>query len=332
VTGLRAWRPARAADGPYQARPGDIAALNEVFSESFTDRYRKDGLVGVRVPALNPAIWRYALADAGEGAMLWRGERGDVVAFNIAHHSGAAGEGEGWMGPLAVRPGLQGKGVGKAVVRAGVDWLRGRGARTIGLETMPRTMDNIGFYSGLGFVPGPLTLTVTLEAESAERAPQLVGRLPGRDRDDAMGECRALASALVAGRDFTREIALTEELALGDTVLVRDAAGALAGFAICHSAPLVEGRVREELRVLKLAVAAPDAVPALAAAVCDFARRSGTRRAAFPRAGRLPVAVRRAAAAPRARAVDRPAHDARRAPGAARAGRGVALELGDLKG
>jgi GNAT superfamily N-acetyltransferase len=288
VTGLRAWRPARAADGPYQARPGDIAALNEVFSESFTDRYRKDGLVGVRVPALNPAIWRYALADAGEGAMLWRGERGDVVAFNIAHHSGAAGEGEGWMGPLAVRPGLQGKGVGKAVVRAGVDWLRGRGARTIGLETMPRTMDNIGFYSGLGFVPGPLTLTVTLEAESAERAPQLVGRLPGRDRDDAMGECRALASALVAGRDFTREIALTEELALGDTVLVRDAAGALAGFAICHSAPLVEGRVREELRVLKLAVAAPDAVPALAAAVCDFARRSGTRRAAFRVQGDYP--------------------------------------------
>ena len=213
--------------------------------------------------------------------MLWRGERGDVVAFNIVHHSGALGGGEGWMGPLAVRPGLQGKGVGKAVVRAGVDWLRARGAPTIGLETMPRTMDNIGFYSGMGFVPGPLTLTVTLEAEAAERPPQLVGRLPGPDRDDALAECRALAAGLIAGRDFTREIALTEELALGDTVLVRDAGGRLAGFALCHSAPLVEGRVREELRVLKLVVASPEAVPALAAAVCDFARRSGTRRAAI---------------------------------------------------
>ncbi len=288
MTGLRAWRPARAADGPHPARAADIAALNEVFSEAFTERYRKDGLVGVRVPALNPAIWRYALADAGDGAMLWRGERGEVVAFNVAHHSGALGDGEGWMGPLAVRPGLQGRGIGKSVVRAGVEWLRGRGARTIGLETMPRTMDNIGFYSGEGFVPGPLTLTVTLEAESAERAPQLVGRLPARDRDDAVAECRALAGALIPGRDFTREIGLTEELALGDTVLVRDAAGRLAGFALCHSAPLVEGRVREELRVLKLAAASPDAVPALAAAVCDFARRSGTRRAAFRVQGDYP--------------------------------------------
>jgi GNAT superfamily N-acetyltransferase len=281
VTGLRTWRPARAADGPHRARPADIAALNEVFSEAFTERYRRDGLVGVRVPALNPAIWRYALADADEGAMLWRGERGDVVAFNIAHHSGAAGRGEGWMGPLAVRPGLQGKGIGKGVVRAGVEWLRGRGAATIGLETMPRTMDNIGFYSGIGFVPGPLTLTVTLEAEAAPKPPQLVGRLPARDRDDALAECRALAGALLPGRDFTREIALTEELALGDTVLVRGDDGALAGFALCHSAPLVEGRVREELRVLKLAAASRAAVPAVAAAVCDFARRSGTRRAAF---------------------------------------------------
>jgi GNAT superfamily N-acetyltransferase len=264
-----------------------VAALNEVFSEAFTERYRKDGLVGVRVPALNPAIWRYALADAGEGAMLWRGERGEVVAFNIAHHSGPLGDGEGWMGPLAVRPGLQGKGIGKAVVRAGVDWLRGRGARTIGLETMPRTMDNIGFYSGLGFVPGPLTLTVTLEAESAERAPQLVGRLPGRDRDDAMGECRALPRPSSPAATSRARSRYRGARARRHRPRARRA-GALAGFAICHSAPLVEGRVREELRVLKLAVAAPDAVPALAAAVCDFARRSGTRRAAFRVQGDYP--------------------------------------------
>ena len=288
MAGLRTWRTPRSAEGPFPARVEDIPALNEVFSEAFTERYRKDGLVGVRVPALNPAIWRYALADAGEGAMLWRGERGEVVAFNIAHHSGPLGDGEGWMGPLAVRPGLQGKGIGKAVVRAGVDWLRGRGARTVGLETMPRTMDNIGFYSGLGFVPGPLTLTVTLEAESAPTPPQLVGRLPGRDRDDALAECRALAAALIPGRDFTREIALTEELALGDTVLVRGGGGRLLGFALCHSAPLVEGRVREELRVLKLVTASREVVPGIAAAVCDFARRSGTRRAAFRVQGDYP--------------------------------------------
>src|SRR5215203_4668098 len=192
---LRTWRGTRSVDGPYQARLEDVPQLNEVFSDAFTERYRRDGLVGVRVPALNPAIWRYAIEDAAEGAMLWRGERGEVVAFNVAHLSGS----EGWMGPLAVRPDYQGGGVGKEVVRAGVEWLRGRGARTIGLETMPRTMDNIGFYSGLGFVPGRLTLTLTLDAAPGDRAPVLLGRLGGRERESALAECRALTESLLPG-------------------------------------------------------------------------------------------------------------------------------------
>lgn len=285
VTGLRPWRTApRAADGPYRATAADIPALNAAFSEAFTDRYRKDGLVGVRVPALNPLVWRYALADAGEGALLWRGDRGEVVAFNVAHRSGR----EGWMGPLAVLPAHQGKGLGKAVVTAGVEWLKRAGARAIGLETMPRTMDNIGFYSTLGFVPGRLTLTVTLDAPATARTPDLLGRLAPAAHEAAAAECAALLAGLGGGHEFSREVALTEELALGDTVLARDAAGALVGFAVCHSAPLVEGRVREEVRVLKLVVADPEAVPALTGAVRDFARRSGARRAAFRVQGEYP--------------------------------------------
>ncbi|MGZ8414652.1 MAG: GNAT family N-acetyltransferase [Gemmatirosa sp.] len=277
MAGLRTWRTPRAADGPHPATVDDIPALNDVFSDAFTERYRRDGMVGVRVPALNPQIWRYAIEDAQDGAMLWRGERGDVAAFNVAHRSGA----EGWMGPLAVRPEMQGHGLGKEIVRAGIDWLRRQEVRTIGLETMPRTMDNIGFYSHLGFTPGRLTLTLTLDAAAADHSGVLLGRLPARDRDDAMAECRALTESLQPGLDFSRELALTEQLALGDTVMVRGADGTLAGFALCHSVPLVEGRVREELRVLKLALTDLDALPLMARAVTDFARRSGTRRAAF---------------------------------------------------
>ena len=51
------------------------------------------------------------------------------------------------MGPLAVRDDCQGSGRGKQVVLAGVELLKRSGCRVIGLETMPRTMDNIGFYS-----------------------------------------------------------------------------------------------------------------------------------------------------------------------------------------
>src|SRR5256885_16039285 len=100
----RTWRHSSAADGPTRVVEADIPALNTVFSEAFTDRYRRDGLIGVRVPHLNPAVWRFAIADAEGGAMLWRDDRGSIIAFNIAHRSRT----EGWMGPLAVHPDHQG--------------------------------------------------------------------------------------------------------------------------------------------------------------------------------------------------------------------------------
>ena len=272
----RTWRSSHHIDGPHPASVGDIPALNQVFSDSFTERYRRDGMVGVRVPFLNPAIWRYAIEDANGGALIWRDEREEIIAFNVVHSSGR----EGWMGPLAVRPDGQGSGIGKDIVRAGIDWLKSAGASTIGLETMPRTMDNIGFYSSLGLVPGRLTITITVDAATGDRPPTLLGRLGTRDKEDALEECRSLVARLIPGHDFTRELALTDELSLGDTVLFR-ASGRLTGFVLCHTAPLVEGRAREETRVLKLVIEREDDLPAAVRALADVARRNGTRRVAF---------------------------------------------------
>lgn len=274
MAGARTWRPRERFSGPELTRMEDIAPLNTVFSDSFTERYRRDGMVGVRVPMLNPAIWRYAIADAADGAMLWRDGRGEIAAFNMVHRSGT----EGWMGPLAVRPDYQGSGLGKTVVTTGIDWLREAGAKVIGLETMPRTMDNIGFYSGLGFTPGRLTVTVTLDAAPMARGAPLLGRLSDHEKHHALEECRALLDSLAPGYDHTREIVITDRLALGDTMLLRDGAGVLRGFALCHSAPLVEGRAREELRVLKLVLDEPSLLEEMLRGLRDLARRSGTRR------------------------------------------------------
>ncbi len=276
MTTTTPWRSLRNISGPFPARVTDIDPLNRVFSDAFTERYRRDGMVGVRVPYLNPAIWRYAIEDAHGGAMLWRDERDDIVAFNIAHLSGV----EGWMGPLAVRPEWQGTGVGKLIVQAGIDWLREHDARVIGLETMPRTMDNIGFYSRLGFVPGRLTITVTLEAATTDVAVPLLGALPPRDRSDIVQQCLRLTQKQLPGYDFTRELQLTLELGLGDVVL-RFERGEVVGFALFHAAPLVEGRSREELRVLKLALAREDDMPGMAALLMGAARQAGTRRVAI---------------------------------------------------
>jgi GNAT superfamily N-acetyltransferase len=283
----RSWRQ-QVVEGPFRARFDDIAELNQVFSDSFTERYRRDGMVGVRVPYLNPTIWRYAIDDADDGAFLWRDERGHVVAFNMVHRSGV----DGWMGPLAVRTEQQGGGTGKEIVTRGVEWLRSQGSAVIGLETMPRPMDNIGFYSRLGFIPGRLTITTTLDAAFDETPARLLSRLSPGGRADTIAECRALIDRMLPGYDYTREIELTADLALGDTVLLYEH-DRLAGFALAHTAPLVEGRSREELRVLKLVCESDARFVELIRAVTDFSRRSGTRRVAMRMQGEYSAAYQR---------------------------------------
>jgi len=241
------WRPDRSVRGPDRATLRDIDSLNRVFADAFTDRYSRDGLVGVRVPQLNNLVWRYALEDAGDGAMVWRDTDGQMAAFNMVHRSGT----EGWMGPLAVRPDRQGEGLGSAMVRTGIEWLHGQGATTIGLETMPRTVDNIGFYSRMGLVPSHLTVTLVHDVPRRPiGAPELLSSAGG-GWQDCLEECRHLADRVLPGVDFTRELALTHDLGIGDTTLLRDGK-ALTGFALWHSTPLAAGRPKDELRVLKL--------------------------------------------------------------------------------
>jgi GNAT superfamily N-acetyltransferase len=286
---MRAWLPDTRVTGPERATERDIEGLNRVFADAFTDRYRRDGLVGVRVPQLNPLVWRYALLDAGDGAMIWRDEHDDIAAFNLAHQAGA----EGWMGPLAVRPDRQGTGVGKTVVRTATDWLLDRGVTTLGLETMPRTPENIGFYARLGFQPGFLTVTLTNEiATRGQPAPVLLSRRAAADKEAAMEAARRLVTDLVPGVDFSREILLTAELGLGDTSLVEGDTG-LDAMALWHSAPLADSRNRDEVRVLKLAARNTAAFEAAIGAAEAAAAKAGIRRVAVRCQSRYEEAFRR---------------------------------------
>ncbi len=274
---MKMWRPDAAIQGPRPASVDDIGQLNRIFSDAFTDRYRRDGLVGVRVPQLNPVIWRYAIEDAGAGAMRWDDERGGMVAFNIAHHSGT----EGWMGPLAVRNDRQGLGVGRVIVETAVTWLREQGVRTLGLETMPRTVENIGFYSRLGFVPQHLTVTLTGEVRQRSIRGKFLrlSKVPQADRGGLVTRCRERLDRSAAGCDFSREIELTAELGIGDTVIV-EREGGVAGFALWHSAPLADARPADELRVLKLFADSPDTFDRLLVALESCAARHRIRRVA----------------------------------------------------
>jgi len=272
----RNWRHAWVSESPERVSVREIPALNAVFSEAFTERYRRDGMVGVRVPHLNPAVWKFAITDAEDGAMIWRNARDGIAAFNMVHRSGV----EGWMGPLAVHPDYQSQGVGKMIVSSGVEWLKKAGAKVIGLETMPRTMDNVGFYSSLGFTPGHLTVTVTLEAARAGIQATAMSSLNPHERELALRQCRALVDQLATGYDYTREIVLTAQHQLGDTLFVRKGNDVLS-FAVCHSVPLVEGRVTDEMRVLKMVARSEADFDQLVTQLCAHARVKSARRVAI---------------------------------------------------
>ncbi len=284
----RNWRSPWVSENPERVSVREIPSLNAVFSEAFTERYRKDGMVGVRVPHLNPAIWKFAITDAEDGAMIWRNARDGIAAFNMVHHSGI----EGWMGPLAVHPDFQGQGLGKMIVSSGVEWLKARGAKVIGLETMPRTMDNVGFYSSLGFTPGHLTVTVTLEAARSGIQSTLISSLGVHERVLALRQCRQLLEQVVPGYDFTREMVLTAQHELGDTIFVRKGSE-IVSFAVCHSAPLVEGRATEEMRVLKMVARSETEFDHLVTQLCAYARTNGGRRVAIRVQGQYTNVYRR---------------------------------------
>lgn len=266
-------RPELGLAGPERATMEDVDALNRLFAEAFTDRYHRDGMSSVRVPYLSREIWRYAIEVADQGAMVWRDDNGHLAAFNMVHLSGV----EGWMGPLAVRPVLQGGGAGTQVVRAGVTWLRGRGARILGLETMPRTVDNIGFYSRIGFAPGHLTVTMVRELEGREPGRQ-AGRLVSRsdNPESRIAATRDLTQSLAPGLDYTREISLTLDLGLGDATILEGQDGRPLAFALWHTAALAQGRPNDELRILKVVARDLAAFRALLRAIEDHATSRGT--------------------------------------------------------
>ena len=184
------------------------------------------------------------------------------------------------MGPLAVRPDRQGAGIGKTIVRTALDWLLEQDVATLGLETMPRTVENIGFYARLGFFPGHLTVTLTNDIVTrGHQAPVLLSQRKGAAGGQALEAARGLVGALAAGYDFTREILLTAELGLGDTSLV-DGDDGLDALVLWHSTPLAEGRPKDEVRVLKLAARDPRAFDAAIVATEAAAARAGIRRVA----------------------------------------------------
>jgi GNAT superfamily N-acetyltransferase len=233
----------------------DLTEVNSVFTKAFSRARIDEGLKQHRVSPCRIAFLKMYLDRSGEGALVAY-DHEQVVGFNFNHLFGSTG----WMGPLAVMPKYQGAGVGKAVVNAGVDYLRTRGATVIGLETMPRNFRNLGFYSRLGFDPGPLCLDMVAQAHggSASFDSHAAEIRCFRDGTPAQKErllrgCGEISAALSPGLDYSKEVLLNSKHRFGDTVFLIEG-GEVAGFAVCHLEPYGQYEDRRELKVNVLAM------------------------------------------------------------------------------
>jgi putative acetyltransferase len=124
-------------------RPEDAAAIATVLGEAFRthphSRHDEERIVRV---LREQGVLALSLVAASEEGVV-----GHVAFSPVAIADGSPG----WLGlgPMAVRPSHQRRGIGTALVRHGLDLLRGRGARGCVVLGEP------GFYGRFGFAADP---------------------------------------------------------------------------------------------------------------------------------------------------------------------------------
>ena len=124
---------------------------------------RTKGLLEVDGAAFAP-FWRLDRAGLREAVRATRqhrlrvvlGEGRGVVGYAICGTSG----GRGFVQRLAVAPGAQGRGIGKALLLDGLHWLRASGAQEIAVNTQVGNDPALGLYRSVGFRDDPDGLAV----------------------------------------------------------------------------------------------------------------------------------------------------------------------------
>ena len=124
-------------------RPGDEPVIRSIVTEAFKTAPYSAGAEAAIIDGLR---------ESGALTVSLVAERGSEVVGHIAFSPvSIAGERVGWygLGPVAVRPDHQGRGVGQRLVRAGLDRLKALGAEGVVL------LGAAGFYGRFGFKARP---------------------------------------------------------------------------------------------------------------------------------------------------------------------------------
>jgi hypothetical protein len=144
-----------------------------------------------------------------------------------------------WIGPVSVIPAHQGKKLGQQLMVKVIEALQRAGSRVIGLETMPRSVDNIGFYTKLGFLPQKLTVDLirAVPRRPEEPFPADYEVVFYNDADTAerallISAAETLARQIDPHLSIRAEIEVTSQFHYGDTICVRRGRELLACFIV----------------------------------------------------------------------------------------------------
>jgi GNAT superfamily N-acetyltransferase len=179
---------------------------------------------------------------------------GQVIGSGFATRWGSVG----FFGPLTVHPEHWGKNVGQQLLEPIMGCFKRWQVSHAGLFTFAHSAMHVHLYQKYGFWPRALTAVMSKPVTAGGGWVGL-SSVSGDERERALAGCRALAHANYPGLDLSQEINAIATQELGETVLLRDEAGDIRGFAAVHCGRDTEAG--EDKALVKFAAVAPaDAV------------------------------------------------------------------------
>jgi ribosomal protein S18 acetylase RimI-like enzyme len=209
----------------------DIEEIKEIDKLCFRSNYKRrtEGLRGF-IEASNNSSLVYEIDNK-------------VVGFNFIHIWGSFG----WFGPLGVHPEYQGRGIGKALIKETIKSLKDDyKVSAIGLNTMPESPNNVGFYMSLDFVPHKLSLSLKKQLDFSNEILLSknydVNEININNESDYLilkDNLKLISNDIFDNFDLTSELQLIKDEAFG-TAFTLKSGTKINGIVICYTKSIRE--------------------------------------------------------------------------------------------